>query len=293
MFKNFDVDTTLPTITTLLNQSLSNSSINISAVIGDIYLNGGNFSHNATGTWQNSSFSSKGNTTYEFIIPYSSITLDREVSWMIYSYDEAGNEIQSLVSSFTIASTTPAAQSAPTTGGAGGGGIFGRCDPLSQAYGTCYFYDGTTSSCVKGCPSGFSCNKEELKCAETSPTSTSITNPLTAKASLWQRFKTFMGLLFSTQLEGLEAIPLQEKNSQPIPSKTAGESSPISSLPPDAPIQAVLANPIQALMIIGIIGTIIAGITIQWLLIAPPAVFFLIAYWAIVALLWKFKIFGG
>src|SRR3990167_4531656 len=114
MFKNFAVDTTPPTITTLLNQSLSNSSINISGVIKDPYIDRGNFSHNATGTWQNSSFSSKGNTTYEFIIPYSSITLNREVSWRVYAYDQAGNEVQSATSSFTITS------SPSTSNGAGG-----------------------------------------------------------------------------------------------------------------------------------------------------------------------------
>lgn len=131
---NFVVDTAAPTFVSANNKTttdnttniLTNTNVNISIFgLDDLYLNRGNFSHNASGTWTNHTISIIGNATpYYYIIGNGNFTAKQVVGWKFYIYDIAGNELDPIYT-FEIGGIggLPAPSSSFTGGGGGSAAI--------------------------------------------------------------------------------------------------------------------------------------------------------------------------
>ena len=123
---SFVVDTELPVSANATNKTRTgsrdirtNTDVNISVILKDIYLDRGNFSHNASGVWTNHSISVNGNNTYGYIIGAGNFTPSQEVGWKFYAYDLAGNELDPI---FTFVVYQPSTGGTPEGGSGGGGG---------------------------------------------------------------------------------------------------------------------------------------------------------------------------
>ena len=205
--RNLVIDTKAPTFISASNRTadssnstniLTTTNVNISIFgLDDLYLDRGNFSHNASGLWVNYSISIIGNTTpYYHIIGSGNFTANQVVGWKFYVYDIAGNELDPV---YTFAINAPPTTSTTTSssgsgGGAGGGGIGAtrQCREYSIIYKTCFYFDGI-SQCLKGCQKGQSCNST-YECvgtveAEVIPSSQSLLSPITSPL---QRFLSWV-----------------------------------------------------------------------------------------------------
>lgn len=302
---SFIIDTITPSSSAYRNASTSGNSIttatnvNISLTVQDLYLNNVTINHNASGSFSEHFFSSNGNTTYSYIIGSGNLTTaGRIVGWNATAYDIAGNMLETNMFTFEV-SAPPGASPAPVGGGGGtGGGSFTRCDALAQANSACYWYNQRVGACAKGCPEKYTCNKEQLRCEEgvvvqsippTNNEPLNIKNPFSA---FWLRFKSLVGSFFDTSPTLTESKPLSLKTSASTDSAASVQSDP-NATPMEKTQVYVAQNPIMALVFVGVIGTILALLAFQWAIIAPPQVYFVVGYWLIVALFWKFNIFGG
>jgi len=126
---NLVMDTTTPTFISAYNRTadvgnttniLTNTNVNISIFgLDDLYLDRGNFSHNASGTWSNHSINIIGNQTpYHYVIGKGNFTANQVVGWKFYVFDKANNLLDSIYTFLVeevIISTSPI--------GSGGGSV--------------------------------------------------------------------------------------------------------------------------------------------------------------------------
>lgn len=119
-------DKTAPTFIDAFNRSITTNSTNITTAtsvnitifgLDDLYLDRGNFSHNASGSWANVSIAIAGNATpYHYVIGSGNFTANQVVGWKFYVYDIAGNLLDPIYT-FTVGSVA-----SPSPSGGGGGG---------------------------------------------------------------------------------------------------------------------------------------------------------------------------
>ena len=214
-------DFTAPTFVDATNRSaadnssniLTNTDVNISIFgLDDLYLDRGNFSHNASGSWTNHSIAIAGNTTpYHYIIGSGNFTGGQVVGWKFYVYDIAGNELDPI---YTFSPNSPPASTATTTtssSGGGGGTSIAKCQPYAVQFGTCYYYDAINQRCAQGCEQNSVCDTKTIVCQPTNSTIGAIesTNPIQSTISLWNKVKLWFKGLFSTEAPQLSISPLQ------------------------------------------------------------------------------------
>ncbi len=132
IFNTLVIDRTAPTFISAFNRTADSSNsttittatnVNISIIgLDDLYLNSGNFSHNASGSWTNQSITIRGNQTpYHYVIGSGNFTANQVVGWKFYVYDIAGNEIDPIYT-FSVGEVASTSTSSPTsaTGGTAG-----------------------------------------------------------------------------------------------------------------------------------------------------------------------------
>lgn len=209
-------DTIAPTFVSAYNRTTSGNSTSITTAtsvdtciegLDDLYLDRGNFSHNASGVWTNQSMTIAGNKTrYCNTISSNNFISNQIVGWKFYVYDIAGNELDPIYT-FSVGSVPSATPTTSLSGGSGGGAIGAtrQCREYSLVYKNCYYFDGI-NQCLKGCPKGQSCNSTyECVGQVTSTQITLLQSPLSAVKSpisrffelkpLQQAFNWFKGLL--------------------------------------------------------------------------------------------------
>ena len=214
-------DFTAPTFVDATNRSaadnssniLTNTDVNISIFgLDDLYLDRGNFSHNASGSWTNHSIAIAGNTTpYHYIIGSGNFTGGQVVGWKFYVYDIAGNELDPI---YTFSPNSHPASTATTTtssSGGGGGTSIAKCQPYAVQFGTCYYYDAINQRCAQGCEQNSVCDTKTIVCQPTNSTIGAIesTNPIQSTISLWNKVKLWFKGLFGTEAPQLSISPLQ------------------------------------------------------------------------------------
>lgn len=127
-FYNVVIDTIIPSFINPKNLTLAgsniiytNTDVNISVNLSDIYIDRGNFSENCTMTnrsWINHSISISGNNTYYNILGSANFTANQVCGWKFYAYDLAGNELDPIYT-FTIGSVP----SIPSSGSSDSGSM--------------------------------------------------------------------------------------------------------------------------------------------------------------------------
>ena len=123
------IDTTNPSSSAYRNVSVSggeirtNTNVNISLNISDIYTNNITISHNASsGTLSNHLLTNAGNTTYSYIIGSGNFTVGQVVGWNATAYDLAGNKLETNTFTFLV-NVIPSSSSSSGGGGGGGGSV--------------------------------------------------------------------------------------------------------------------------------------------------------------------------
>ena len=117
------IDLTLPSSSAYSNVSVSggeirtNTNVNVSLNISDIYTNNITISHNASsGTLSNHLLTNIGNATYHYIIGSGNLSAGQVVGWNATAFDLAGNKLETNTFSFLI-NAVPSSPSTPSGGG--------------------------------------------------------------------------------------------------------------------------------------------------------------------------------
>ena len=164
----FAIDTVAPSLSNLTNlssgvpPSVTGASVVLSATIKDMFLSVANFSHNATGSWVNTSVSLSSNSSYSSTISSGDLSTAKTVSWKLYVFDQAGNLAESNEQLFSI--TQAPSSSGSSNNNAGGSvapQVYNQQLDLANPFGT----DSTNGTCESGylpfngkcfpCPTGY------------------------------------------------------------------------------------------------------------------------------------------
>ena len=183
VFNTLVIDRTSPVLITALNRTADTNStsittdtnVDLTVFIGDVYLDRLNISHNASGSWVNTSFTVTGNKTYILVIQSADLSENEVVGWKFDAFDIAGNTLDPIYT-FTVGVGAVATTTTSSGGGssAGGGSIGAtrQCREYAIIYKQCYYFDGI-NQCLKGCPKGQGCNTT-FECTPTNATDTTI-----------------------------------------------------------------------------------------------------------------------
>jgi len=296
--RNIIYDFTLPVFTDAFNRTADSSnstsittttSVNISVFgIKDLYLESGNFSHNASGSWSNQSISIDGNNTYHYVIGSGNFTVGQVVGWKFYFYDKASNLLDPIYTFSPSAppSSPPSSSSSSREGGVGGTSI-AKCQPYAVQFGACYYYDAINQRCAQGCKQNSICDMKTLVCQPVNTTQISIetTSPTENTRSIWNNIKSWFKGLFNTNAPQLSLNPLSAEN-EPIKAKNGVV---------DKATNLIQENIGITLGITGIVVLISAMLT--WgiaIVFTNPISLVTIGFFALVIfLITKYNIFGG
>ena len=180
----FTLDTTAPTITSLINRTIddgtstfyTNDNIYANATITDSTgINTVIFSFNdSDGVWHNNTVTSS-TSVYSFNITSTNISNagNKWLGWLYYANDSAGNmQIGNIVNYFVniLPTGLSLGEGSSVIGGRGGG-----CNIYADQYKTCYYIDENIE-CALGCQNGYACNELYRCVAETTITSKKLSD---------------------------------------------------------------------------------------------------------------------
>ena len=230
------------------------------------------------------------------VISRNNLTSGEVVGWKFDVFDLAGNQLDPV---YTFEAGSPATETVSGTaaGGSSGAGnpILSRCDPISQSFNTCYYYNQEKSLCMRGCPTGYLCSgircdiaQGEIQQAEEKEellNRFAFKNPF---SGLWQKIKGIFISAFDTS----SSLSIQQNEIAQKAVLSSAENA-ISSAKEEtqSTINAVKQKPIIAFVAIGIVGMAVGFIYLGAALLIPPFLFYAAGYWLIVLLIWLFEVF--